>query len=304
MSKTPLFEVTQAIGLISLQTQTDLTRQHLGFTASGSADEYAFLNANKILGNELGAYALELCYAKFAFTVRKNCLITFTGADCQPTINGKKVQLWQPIELSPGDSVSTNFATNGNYTYMAVRDGFNPPKRFDSTPLNTLDNETISKCLVTSNKAISAPVTEVKSAQQYQQFYAEKEITLRFIPHPIWHQLSQHQQSHFLSDTFTLDGSSDKMGVRLSGNGLKLIGVNNLLSKPVCYGAIQIPNNGQPIVLMKDRQTIGGYPTLGSVMQVDLFRLSQMRPGDKIKFIPIKVEQAQNQLTSFYQKFK
>lgn len=299
-----LFKVTQAKGLISLQACTDLIRQHLGFSASGAADEYAFLSANKILGNDSEAHAIELCFAQFGFVAQHNCLITFTGANCRPQVNDQNVNMWQTLELNIGDRVTTNFASNGNYSYLGIRGGFSAPKRFASSQLEHLAPALISKLLTLSNDAKYAPENKSKTVAQYAQFYADKEITLRFMPHPIWHQLSKSQQTHFLSDTFRIEGSSNKMGVRVSGNGLKLNNVNNLLSKPVCYGAIQLPSDGQPIVLMKDRQTIGGYPTLGAVIQVDLFRLAQLQTGNKIRFVPISVEQAQSQLTSFYQKFK
>ena len=94
------------------------------------------------------------------------------------------------------------------------------------------------------------------------------------------------------------------MGYRLqTENTLGITIKNKALSKPVCYGTMQMPNADQVIVLMKDRQTIGGYPVLGNVIQTDLFRLSQMRAGQKVKFLPTSLNSAQQQLTQFYLRF-
>ncbi len=96
------------------------------------------------------------------------------------------------------------------------------------------------------------------------------------------------------------------MGYRLKGTQTRLDiadSIRSTLSKPVCFGTIQCPSDGQPIVLMKDRQTVGGYPVLGTVIQTDLFRLSQKRPGETVRFVPTTLAQAQAQLAAFREKF-
>ena len=140
-------------------------------------------------------------------------------------------------------------------------------------------------------------------------FYANQKLTLRFIASKLFLQLSTDQQQQFLSASYTVSPDSNRMGYRLvpKNNSTKILSealrADSLLSKPVTFGAIQLPANEQPIVLMKERQTMGGYPVLGTVMQTDLFRLSQMRPGQLIKFSEISYQRAQQQLNAFYQKF-
>ena len=157
---------------------------------------------------------------------------------------------------------------------------------------------------VNANKPISSPT----------QFYAQHSLTLRVMPSTLFLQMSNEQQQHFLANEYTISAQSNRMGYRLqskpeqSGSFEQKILAESLrdrclLSSPVTYGMIQLPANEQPIILMKERQTMGGYPVLGSVMQTDLFRLSQMRPGEKVNFTLINHQQAQQQLHAFYRKF-
>lgn len=160
-----------------------------------------------------------------------------------------------------------------------------------------------------------------------------KILVIRFIPHKLWNGISKTNQQQFCSTVYRVSVDSNRMGYRLvneandfeisdhlimsllqsekeSKNEAENTGNSTnsektaKLSKPVNYGAIQIPENGQPIILMKERQTIGGYPVLGSVIQTDLFRLSQKRPGEQIRFEPLSLEKAQQQLLAFYQRFR
>ena len=126
--------------------------------------------------------------------------------------------------------------------------------------------------------------------------------------------MSVAQQAQFLATEYVISADSNRMGYRLkplqkaSSTAEKrvlpeLLRQQCSLSMPVTYGMIQFPANEHPIVLMKERQTMGGYPVLGTVMQTDLFRLSQMRPGEKINLTLISVQQAQQQLNAFQKKF-
>ncbi|NQY63206.1 MAG: biotin-dependent carboxyltransferase [Alteromonadaceae bacterium] len=158
----------------------------------------------------------------------------------------------------------------------------------------------------------------------YQDFAQNQLLVIRFIPGKLWSGISKTNQQQFCSTVYTVSANSNRMGYRLvnqagdfeicehlSMSSMELENTGKStntektakLSKPVNYGAIQIPENGQPIILMKERQTIGGYPVLGSVIQTDLFRLSQKRPGEQIRFEPISLERAQQQLLAFYRRF-
>ena len=101
-----------------------------------------------------------------------------------------------------------------------------------------------------------------------------------------------------------LSPTSNRMGYRLTGNALKLDGSANMKSRPVCVGTIQVPPDGQPIVLMAERQTTGGYPSVGEIMTVDLFRFAQARVGQTVRFIPVSVEVAQEGIVRLEKEMK
>jgi allophanate hydrolase subunit 2 len=110
------------------------------------------------------------------------------------------------------------------------------------------------------------------------------------------------QKQLFFSSQYSITESSDRMGYRLQGPAIKPA-IDGILSEGICLGAIQVPADGQPIVLLSDRQTIGGYPKLGSVLSLDLDRLAQQLPGSQINFKPISIEQAHNALLLDEQQF-
>ena len=146
-------------------------------------------------------------------------------------------------------------------------------------------------------------------------FYAQEKLTLRIMVSSLFKKMSLAAQQQFLATEYTISSDSNRMGYRLNVEHSQCLTSDEkiltnslrqscLLSMPVTYGMVQFPANEQPIVLMKERQTMGGYPVLGTIMQTDLFRFSQMRPGEKVNFSIISHQQAQQQLFAFQQRFK
>lgn len=299
-------------GLVSVQDLGRFHAQHLGFSASGVADEFAFLSGNKWLRNALNAAALEITLGQITFTVNSTCQIIITGADCQTKVNNIRVQHWQIINLSAGDKVELFAPKSGVYSYVCVNGGIQTPLYFDSASelpkaLNIDNSSKESAQYLLSNeskiKAELVPNTAITSAINYY-FQQDKTAVhiLRFIPHQLWFDLTKKAQQKINQQVFQLQASSNKMGYRLKSDSPIHIAMLHQLSKPVTLGAIQVPSDGHPIILMKDRQTIGGYPTLGSVIQVDIPRLVQLNAHQKVKLLPITIEKAQAQLQAFYQK--
>ena len=317
---TGFLRVLKTNGHCSIQDLGRKTVQHLGFSASGAADEYAFLSANQLLGNNNNDAALEITFGQLTLLAEKDCTVALTGTDCLATLNNVTIKHWHVVHLSLGDTLVLQQPKQGLHSYLAVFGGiqsklwlgsrsqtFNERALGFGEPFITKGSllPLAAHCRQTSAKASSShstPNNINKAIPRYQHH----QLTLRFIPHPLWAALSKNIQQMFLEQTFIISSDSNRMGYRLNGKGISLSKQDlkdNKLSKPVTYGAIQLPSNHELIVLMKERQTIGGYPVLGSVMQTDLWRLSQMRAGEKINFLPITIEQAQQQLHMFYQRF-
>lgn len=323
-------------GLISLQDKGRPHVQHLGFGASGACDEYAYLSANCALGNALHTPALELfIFTKIVFKANADCLIFISGADSQASINQHSVSHWKRLPLQKGDELCLHQPRQGKITYIALQGGFigtnwltsvsqNVNEKSLETSIELKAGDKIPWCETPINKRrlladsshTPKPLSHVQTRYQppypWHNFYSfspqsptkNTEITLRFMPSALFLTLSLHQQNKLLQQTYNIKPESNRMGYRLlSANAIDGLKQEKQLSKPVSFGTIQLPPDGQPIVLMKDRQTIGGYPVLGVVMQTDLFRLSQCHAGDHVTFCLTSLAFAQSQLQAFYHRF-
>ncbi|WDD98702.1 biotin-dependent carboxyltransferase family protein [Thalassomonas actiniarum] len=325
-------KVLKAGGLCSIQDLGRPGSQHMGFSAGGAADEHAYLTANQLLGNDANAAALEITLGQLVLRAECDCTIAITGADSKACLNEQPVKNWQILQLKSGDILSFSLPASGLHTYLAVSGGIDTPLWLGSRS-QTLNEPgpTAARGKITADSELPltdicfnpAPGQEQKPQQATQQikknyanFYPPGILAARFIPHKLWFSLDSTAQQHFITTEYKINRDSNRMGYRLtstadfhkknsekgSEKNQAEMTLSNKLSRAVTFGTIQLPDFNQPIVLMKERQTIGGYPVIGAVMQTDLFRLSQKRPGELLRFIPVTQEQARQQLTEFYRQ--
>lgn len=307
--------------MLSVQDLGRFNAQHLGFSASGVADEHAFLSGNQILKNDKNSPALEVTFGQLTFTVNCECNIVITGADCSTKINKTPIKHWQMQTLYKGDIVELLVPRSGIYSYICIAGGIQAnsflmstcsiPNALQEQICNQEDNNILTYFLSKQpkeqnnseeNKIDNNQLIGINN-QPHNYYFKSTKLsvhTIRFIPHQFWFELTEQAQFKILNQDYKIQSNSNKMGYRLKGESPIKSYVGNLLSKPVTLGAIQIPSDGQPIILMKDRQTIGGYPTLGNVIQVDLPRLAQLNAHQKIQLLPTTIEHAQAQLSAFY----
>lgn len=340
-------KVIKQNGLCSVQDLGRMPSQHLGFSASGAADEYAFLFANYLLALAQVAFnaeypsksktephhqnsaQLEVTLGQITFKAVQNCTIAITGADCAVSINDNPVNNWRVYHVNTHDIIRFNQPKTGLHSYLAVAGGIQNKQWLGSRSQTSTEqslgfnNKLVDRikegariplcadCCVSHSDINIDNLLKNQGKQPLapSQFYNETllPLTLRFIPRKEWFSLNEMEQKLFCEHLFTISSDSNRMGYRLSEIPSKItsvISTNSTLSKPVTFGAIQLPSNNQPIVLMKERQTIGGYPVLGTVIQTDLFKLSQLRPGNKVQLLPSSLQFAQQQLKSFYLKFQ
>ena len=347
-------EIITMNGQASIQDLGRLNAQHLGFSASGAADEFAFLSANRLVNDRLNIKktstkaqhsiakinhkpnnypAIEITLGQISFKANAACTIAITGADCQTKINNVTINNWQCHQLRAGDIIDFAMPKTQLHSYLTVFGGFTcqiaqqPWLGSFAQTVNEMALGFTGAALMvgsklyfsTSTQSLSQAIPEQmnKPTLPPTQFYAQQKLTLRVMPSTLFLQMSKIKQQQFLATEYVISPDSNRMGYRLQVNpqqtALSSISPEKkiltdqlrnrcLLSMPVAYGMVQFPDNEQPIVLMKERQTMGGYPVLGTVMQTDLFRLSQMRPGATVAFILINQLQAQQQLSAFYQK--
>ncbi len=291
------FKVIQP-GLLTLLQDSGRYGQHrIGLTNGGPLDANAFNWANRLCENSANATALEISIGGLVLESQVDTYIGVTGAQMPFKINGVEAQSWCTHKIQAGDKIEFGFATAGSRGYLAVSGGFNIPLSFTSTA--TVARESIGGLsgakLAQGDLLPCAEVTDATllSVPQCEIPQYAKETNIRVILGYQHQSFDPVQQHLFFSSQYQLSDKVDRMGFRLQGQQISS-NTSAMLSEGICHGAIQIPADGQPIVLMNDRQTIGGYPKMGAVISLDTAKLSQLMPGDKVNFEQISLEDAHN----------
>jgi biotin-dependent carboxylase-like uncharacterized protein len=294
----PIGFLVKQPGMLSLtQDSGRFGAFNIGLTNGGPIDLVAFQWANRLCANELNATAIEISLGGLALTAQLDTTIAVTGANMPLTVNGQQKELWRSHHVKAGDVIALGFATQGVRSYLAVADGFVIHESFGSTAtvcregVGGLSGEKLKAgdilpCLPQTRE------TNLVLTQSLRPEYSN-DVVLHTVPSYQQKLFSSHQQRLFFSSEYTVSKSFDRMGYRLSGQKISC-DIDGILSEGICHGAVQIPADGQPIVLLNDRQTIGGYPKIGSVSSVDTAKLGQLNQGCKVRFEPISMEQAHN----------
>jgi biotin-dependent carboxylase-like uncharacterized protein len=294
--------VVTAPGMMSLvQDAGRFGAFNLGLTNGGPADALAFYWANSLCGNMLNSAAIEVSLGGLQLTAQINCILAVTGAPMGLTINGKTKSLWRSYAIKAGDSIDLGYASRGVRCYVAIKGGFDIPLSFASA--STVCRESIGglsggKLRVNDVLPVKFNFAQLNSHTLFklpdvaQPKYSD-EVCLRTLLSCQHHYFTDVDQRLFFSSDYQVSQYWDRMGYRLTGQELTP-SVDGILSEGICYGAVQIPKDGQPIVLLNDRQTIGGYPKIGAVISQDCAKLSQLREGDTVSFEPITMAQAGN----------
>jgi len=285
-------------GLLSLLHDRGRYGAHnLGLTTGGPLDGLAFDWANRLLGNDVNATCLEISFGGLVIEAERNTSFVITGAIAPCKLNDETIAQWCTQDIKTGDKLEIGFTSAGTRCYLAVSGGFDIAPSFGSS--STVVREKIgglngdklqsSDHLPCSGDSLAA---HCFLAEVDRPVYADF-ARLRVVPGYQQAAFEPLQQWRFFNTEYRLTERCDRMGFRLEGEIVhsNMVG---MLSEGICHGAIQIPADGQPIVLMNDRQTIGGYPKIGAVIPRDTAVLSQMTPGTQVRFEAISIEQAHN----------
>ncbi|MFT6386666.1 MAG: biotin-dependent carboxylase-like uncharacterized protein [Cellvibrionaceae bacterium] len=275
--------------------------QHNGITHSGPLDEHAFLWANRLLNNHYNSPQLEISFGGFTARFNKKTMIAICGADLSATLNGKALPLWQSCYVNAGDEIRFTSPKSGLRTYLAVKEGFTVPSQLNSAA--TVVREKLGGLRQSGEKMLEKDVVPYQVCSEeislnvpyiYIPKYQNK-VKLRFIPNRSVSGCSYDATNDFTQQVFKVTSQIDRMGYRLEGNAISHASAG-IISQGITLGAIQLPKDGQPIVLMKDRQTMGGYPQLGCVAYLDLPLLAQSMPGTEVSFVPVAISDLEGEL--------
>lgn len=285
-----------------LTTVQDLGRygfQRYGVSASGVMDEYSAKIANKLVGNKVGEAVLETTLKGVQIEFLQNTAVAITGGNCDVTLNGTKIELWQSYLVNRGDILKMGICRSGLRNYLAFAGGIDVPiiMNSKSTNLKAKVGGFNGRKLMTGD-VLSVGVGSLEAPLTLNKHYIptySKDIKVGVILGQQDDHFTEAGIKTFLNETYTVTQESDRMGIRLSSVSGATIEHKNgadIISDGITFGAIQVPGSGQPIVMMADRQTTGGYTKIGNVISSDLAKLAQATPGTKVKFVEYTLEQA------------
>lgn len=295
--------ITRGGLLTSVQDLGRFGYQSYGFIVSGAMDAFAMKIANIAVGNHENEAVLEMNFVGPSLLFEEDMVISLFGADMQPKLNGETIPHGKPISVKKGDVLRFHAATKGSRCYLAVKGGFELPSVLNSrsTYLSAKIGGFQGRKLESGDripirKPSQLPPVSWRIGNHYQHYIGTEDHTIRFVKGRQYDWFTEEAISKFRTESFQITPQSDRMGYRLQGSALRLKKNKELVTEGATFGSIQVPPNGQPIILMADRQPTGGYPKIGQVIQADLPKLSQMKPGDWIQFKEISLKEAQQLL--------
>jgi antagonist of KipI len=288
--------------------------QRQGVPVGGAMDRTALRVANLLVGNDDNAAALEASLIGPALTFERDALVALAGAEMEATVDSRPVPIWRAIWLATGSMLRFGRPTVGCRAYLAVAGGIEAPRVFGSrsTYLRAKFGGLEGRALKPGDLLeVGAPCARARSiaaalrsdagrasvarwtvATSVRPRYGD-DVVVRLIGGAHIGLLTAPSRDALAGATFRVSSNSDRMGYRLEGAPLSLRQPVELLSEGVTFGTVQLPPGGSPIVLMADAQTTGGYPRVGEVASVDLPLVAQLKPGDRLRFRLVSLEDAQ-----------
>lgn len=285
--------------LTSVQDFGQIGYQETGFSQTGVMDQKAMKLANILVSNNIEEAVLEMTYFGTTIIFHEANVISITGGDFKPKLNGQMVPMYAAMEVKAGDKLECGFAINGCRGYISFAGGLNIEKVLECKSTNLkcgiggfqgrklLANDTIT---FTAPKQ-SLPNIHNRIIAKKQQM--EKEYLVRVILGPQEEYFTEAGLHTFLTEPYEVTSESDRMGCKLSGRSVSYKDKVDIVSDGIPFGGIQIPPNGKPIIMLADRQTTGGYAKIATIIFVDLPIIAQRKPGEIIRFKAVTLKEAQ-----------
>ncbi|MFP3407024.1 biotin-dependent carboxyltransferase family protein [Pseudomonas sp. Irchel s3f19] len=289
-------KIEASTALCQLQDAGRFGVRHLGVTQGGALDWVAMHWANWLLGNPLGAPVIEVALGGFSVVAEQDCVLALAGADLDARVDEQPLAPWRSFALAKGQRLTLKQPKQGVRAYLAAPGGFQAEAVLGSCAtvvreaLGGIDGrgEALGKGQVLAFAGSAPALREVPEA--LRPVYSAKPVLDLVMGAQIADFSGMSLFEAFNSD-WTLDSRADRMGIRLLGPQLVYQGAA-MISEGIPLGAVQVPPDGQPIVLLNDRQTIGGYPRLGALTPLALAQLAQCMPGAAVRLRAVVQEMA------------
>ena len=271
----------------SLQDKGRFGYRKFGIPTSGAMDEQAMEDVNRIVGNPINSPVIECTFEGGKYEFNSNAVIAITGADNEVTINGEQVPRYKALSVNKEDLLSIGHPKRGIRNYLTIQGIWKAPKVMNSYStyvpgaFGGFAGRMLEAGDILEWNELDEPVPAISPDIQIPYFSSK--LSLHVYTGPEWEILNEQQKTELLNAEFTVDTTSNRMAIRFSGLSVAH-SFEDMKSAAVAPGIIQLPPSGLPILLMKDAQTIGGYPRILYVAEYHLWRAGQLAPGDTIRF--------------------
>ena len=292
------FEIIRAGINTTFQDKGRNNLYHIGIPFSGAMDNRNYLLANRLVGNKLDLPVIEFAY--------QGPLLKYNGDEINIAITGDVIfkirkkdneiegNCYENYQLEHGDEIDILSTNKSVYGYLAISGEFDLKFQWGSCSINTKANigSNDGKKLEKHQK-INISKINLNQEKKKTNYLNSKIENIRVIKGTNFDYFSEEGKKIFFEKEFTVSKLSDRMGMRLEGPKIENVVNTNIKSEGLLKGVIQVPADGNPIIMLSDHGTIGGYPKIGVVASVDYDRLVQISPGSKIKFKEIELSDAE-----------
>lgn len=278
--------------------------QRYGLVPSGAMDRLALAAANTLVGNAPFAAAVEIGPFGAKFTARGSVRVALAGASRNADIAGRPMAADSSATLADGETLTLGFARGGSFSYLALEGGIVGEPTFGSLAVNARAGlgSPYPRPLQAGDELQTASASG--AAEQRIELPAASDAPIRVVWGPQDDEFADETKQLFLDSEWKISATSDRMGYRLEGPALKHLNGHNIVSDGTVNGSLQVPGAGQPIVLMPDRGTSGGYPKIATVISADFGRLAQTSAGRGFRFRAVTMAEAQAEARKFAELLK
>jgi biotin-dependent carboxylase-like uncharacterized protein len=300
LEKIAAFEVLEPGILTTIQDLGRYGFSRFGVPPSGALDTFSLRVGNLLVGNREEEACLEITLMGLKIKALEEVVIAITGGDLSPTLNGEPLEIWRTHLLIEGDVIAFKKAQAGCRAYLAVSGGFVVPKIMGSSStylsgnFGGLEGRKLRRGDMLHTLDIPLPMDKLGFRFPGDWIpFLEKKVPLRVIPGPQDEHFTEKGFQAFCSSSYHVTPQCDRMGVRLEGPKIERRSdvEESIISEGLTSGAIQVPGDGKPIIILTELVT-GGYTKIATIISTDLPRVAQLKPGDQVQFKPISIEGA------------
>jgi len=280
----------------SIQDNGRLGYKAFGVPQSGAFDRHAHNCSNILAGNAASCASIEIVGGGARLQFCCETFAAIAGADMQCTLNGNPVAAWSSFLVAAGDFLQFGYAVSGKCAYLAVLGGIQTPALLDSRStycragIGGIDGHNLRPAdTVEIIDSSCRPEFGIRLPDEFVPIY-NSSCELHCVLGPQSDYYEKSSLLNFYNLPYEVTKDADRMGCRLQGQALVQLLQSELISQPLLPGAVQVPKSGQPIVMLADAQTCGGYPIIAVVVSDDLSKLAQANTGDSIRFMLITTD--------------